>query len=157
MKSNYTEKAQAALLLAKKEARKFHQNYVGTEHILIGLLKENTSIAATVLQDNGVEYSKIKELMLDLIAPDSKVAVKERDGYSKKAQSVLEEAGVQAERFGYEKIGTEHILLALIKDLDNVAIRLLNTMGVSTQRIYIDLLIAMGEDGNLYKTDLAKM
>ena len=156
MKSNYTEKAQAALLLAKKEARKFHQNYVGTEHILIGLLKENTSIAATVLQDNGVEYSKIKELMLDLIAPDSKVAVKERDGYSKKAQSVLEEAGVQAERFGYEKIGTEHILLALIKDLDNVAIRLLNTMGVSTQRIYIDLLIAMGEDGNLYKTDLAK-
>ena len=156
MKSNYTEKAQAALLLAKKEARKFHQNYVGTEHILIGLLKENTAIAATVLQDNGVEYDKIKELMLDLIAPDSKVAVKERDGYSKKAQSVLEEAGVQAERFGYEKIGTEHILLALIKDLDNVAIRLLNTMGVSTQRIYIDLLIAMGEDGNLYKTDLAK-
>ena len=156
MKSNYTEKAQAALLLAKKEARKFHQNYVGTEHILIGLLKENTAIASTVLRDNGVEYAKIKELMVDLIAPDSKVVLKEKDGYSPKAQLVLEEAGVQAERFGYEKIGTEHILLALIKDLDNVAIRLLNTIGVSIQRIYIDLLIAMGEDSNLYKIDLAK-
>lgn len=156
MKSNYTEKAKAALMLAQKEARKFHQNYVGTEHILIGLLKENTAIASKVLQDNGVDYPKIKELMADLIAPDYKVAVKEKDGYSPKAVAVLEEAGLQAERFGYDKIGTEHILLALIKDSDNVAIRLLNTLGVSTQRIYIDVLIAMGEDGNLYKTDLAK-
>ncbi len=156
MKSNYTEKAKAALMLAQKEARKFHQNYVGTEHILIGLLKENTAVASKVLQDNGVDYPKIKELMEDLIAPDNKVTVKEKDGYSPKAMAVLEEAGVQAERFGYEKIGTEHILLALIKDSDNVAIRLLNTLGVSTQRIYIDVLIAMGEDGNLYKVDLTK-
>ena len=156
MKSNYTEKAKAALMLAQKEAKKFNQSYVGTEHILIGLLKENTAIASQVLQDNGVDYQKIKELMNDLIAPDFKVAVKEKDGYSPKAKAVLDEAGIQAERFGYEKIGTEHILLALIKDSDNVAIRLLNTLGVSTQRIYIDVLIAMGEDGNLYKADLSK-
>ena len=156
MKSNYTEKAKAALMLAQKEAKKFNQSYVGTEHILIGLLKENSAIASQVLQDNGVDYQKIKELMNDLIAPDFKVAVKEKDGYSPKAKAVLDEAGIQAERFGYEKIGTEHILLALIKDSDNVAIRLLNTLGVSTQRIYIDVLIAMGEDGNLYKADLSK-
>lgn len=156
MKSNYTEKAKAALMLAQKEAKRFNQSYIGTEHILIGLLKENTAIASKVLQDNGVDYQKVKELMEDLIAPDFKVAVKEKDGYSPKAQAVLDEAGLQAERFGYEKIGTEHILLALIKDTDNVAVRLLNTMGVSTQRIYIDVLIAMGEDGNLYKADLTK-
>ena len=156
MKSNYTEKAKAALMLAQKEAKRFNQSYIGTEHILIGLLKENTAIASKVLQDNGVDYPKVKELMVDLIAPDFKVAVKEKDGYSPKAQAVLDEAGLQAERFGYEKIGTEHILLALIKDTDNVAVRLLNTMGVSTQRIYIDVLIAMGEDGNLYKADLTK-
>ncbi len=156
MQSNYTEKAKAALLLAQKEARKFNQNYVGTEHILIGLLKENTATAAKVLQDNGVDYRKIKELMEDLIAPGDKVALKEKDGYSPKAMAVLDEAAIQAERFGYEKVGTEHILLALIKDSDNVAIRLLNTLGVSTQRIYIDVLIAMGEDGNLYKVDLNK-
>lgn len=156
MQSNYTEKAKAALLLAQKEARKFNQNYIGTEHILIGLLKENTATAAKVLQDNGVDYRKIKELMEDLIAPGDKVALKEKDGYSPKAVAVLDEAAVQAERFGYEKVGTEHILLALIKDSDNVAIRLLNTLGVSTQRIYIDVLIAMGEDGNLYKVDLNK-
>lgn len=156
MKSNYTEKAKAALMLAQKEAKRFNQSYIGTEHILIGLLKENTAIASKVLQDNGVDYQKVKEVMEDLIAPDFKVAVKEKDGYSPKAQAVLDEAGLQAERFGYEKIGTEHILLALIKDTDNVAVRLLNTMGVSTQRIYIDVLIAMGEDGNLYKADLTK-
>lgn len=156
MKSNYTEKAKAALLLAEKAAKKFHQSYVGTEHLLVGLLQENTAIASKVLQDNGVDYQKVQEMIKDLIAPDTNVTVKERDGYSPKAQEVLEEAGVQAERFGYEKIGTEHILLALIKEADNVAVRLLNTMGVSCQKIYVDVLIAMGEDGGLYKTDLSK-
>lgn len=156
MKSNYTEKAKTALLLAEKAARKFHQSYVGTEHILIGLLQENTAIASKVLQDNGVDYQKVKEMINDLIAPTSGVSVKERDGYSPKAISVLEEAKVQAERFGYEKVGTEHILLAMIKEADNVAVRLLNTMGISCQKIYIDVLIAMGEDGGLYKTDLSK-
>ena len=156
MKSNYTEKAKAALLLAEKAAKKFHQSYVGTEHILIGLLQENTAIASRVLQDNGVDYQKVKEMIQDLIAPTSGVSVKERDGYSPKALAVLEEAQIQAERFGYEKVGTEHILLAMIKETDNVAVRLLNTMGVSCQKIYIDILIAMGEDGGLYKTDLSK-
>lgn len=156
MKSNYTEKAKAALLLAEKAAKKFHQSYVGTEHILIGLLQENTAIASKVLQDNGVDYQKVKEMIQDLIAPTSSVSVKERDGYSPKAISVLEEARVQAERFGYEQVGTEHILLAMIKESDNVAVRLLNTMGISCQKIYIDVLIAMGEDGGLYKTDLSK-
>ena len=156
MKSNYTEKAKAALLLAEKAAKKFHQSYVGTEHILIGLLQENTAIASRVLQDNGVDYQKVKEMIQDLIAPTSGVSVKERDGYSPKALAVLEEAQIQAERFGYEKVGTEHILLAMIKEADNVAVRLLNTMGVSCQKIYIDILIAMGEDGGLYKTDLSK-
>lgn len=156
MKSNYTEKAKSALLLAEKSAKKFRQSYVGTEHILIGLIQENTAIASKVLQDNGVDYQKVREMIQDLIAPENKVAIKEKDGYSPKAIDVLEEAANQAKRFGYEKIGTEHILLALIKEADNVAVRLLNTMGVSTQKIYIDTLIAMGEDGGLYKTDLSK-
>lgn len=156
MNRDFTQKAKSALLLAEKYAKKFHQSYVGTEHILVGLLQENTSMASVVLQENGVDYQKMKEMIQDLIAPDSKTLVKERDGYSPKAREVLNEAQNQAERFGYDKIGTEHILLALIKEADNVAVRLLNTMGVSCQKIYIDLLIAMGEDGGLYKTDLAK-
>lgn len=156
MESNYTEKAKTALLLAQKAAKKFCQSYVGTEHILIGLLQENTAIASKVLQDNGVDYQKVQEMIKDLIAPTTGVTVKEKDGYSPKAINVLNEAKVQAERFGYEKVGTEHILLALIKEADNVAVRLLNTMGVSGQKIYIDTLIAMGEDGGLYRTDLSK-
>ena len=103
MKSNYTEKAKAALLLAEKAAKKLRQSYVGTEHILIGLLQENTAIASKVLQDNGVDYQKVQEVIRDLIAPTTGVTVKEKDGYSPKALAVLEEAKVQAERFGYEK------------------------------------------------------
>ncbi len=154
MQLSYTDKAQNALIFARKIARKFHQSYVGTEHLLIGILHETTSTASKVLVDNEVDYEKMEEMIKDLIAPDANVVVKERDGYSKKAQCVLEEANAQAERFGHSKIGTEHILLSLIKEGDNVAVRLLNTMGASCQKIYVDTLLAMGEDGNLYKTDL---
>ena len=154
MKSNYTEKAKAALALAEKEAKKLGQNYIGTEHILIGLLLEKTSVAAQRLRDNGVNYRKVREVIKDMIAPTLGVDVRDRDGYTPRAQNVLDEAAVQADRFGYDKIGTEHILLALIKEADNVAVRLLNTMGVSCQKVYIDVLIAMGEDSELYKADL---
>lgn len=156
MQSQFTDKAKAALLLAEKAARTMRQGYVGTEHILLGLLREQTGVAARVLMENGVDEAQVLEMIRDLIAPENGISLKERDGYSPRAQKVLEEAHRQAERFGAELTGTEHILLALIKEGENVAVRLLNTCGISTQKIYVDALIAMGEDGGLYKEDLAK-
>ena len=156
MQPQFTDKAKAALMLAERAAKSLRQSYVGSEHILLGLLRENTGVAATVLQNNGVDVVQLKEMIRDLIAPESSVLIAEHDGYSPRAQSILDEAHRQAERFHSDKTGTEHILLALLKEGENVAVRLLNTMGVSVQKLYVDVLVAMGEDGGLYKEDLGK-
>ena len=156
MQPQFTDKAKAALMLAERAARSLRQSYVGSEHILLGLLRENTGVAATVLQNNKVDPVQLKEMIKDLIVPESSVLIAERDGYSPRAQSILEEAHRQAERFHSDKTGTEHILLALLKEGENVAVRLLNTMGISVQKLYVDVLVAMGEDGALYKEDLSR-
>ncbi len=152
----FTDKAKAALSLAEKTASRMRAGYVGTEHILVGLLKENTGVASKVLKENGADVDKIIEMIQELIMPEAAVALKDRAGISPRADRVLEEAHRQADRFGAEATGTEHILLALLKEGENVAVRLLNTLGVSVQKLYVDTLIAMGEDGSLYKEDLGK-
>lgn len=111
MQSQYTDKARSALMLAEKAARKLKQNYVGTEHILLGLLEEGTGVAARVLIENGANELEIREMIEDLIAPVSDTPVKERDGYSPRAMAILEESHRQAARFNSALTGTEHILL----------------------------------------------
>ena len=156
MQSQFTDKAQNALAQASRCARSLKQGYIGTEHILVGLLKEDTGVAAKVLADNGVETRQVMDMIRDLIAFENGVAVKDREGYSPRAARILEEAHHQAARFGQKQTGTEHLLLALIKEGENVAVRLLNTLGANVQKIYVDTLIAIGQDGNLYKEDLGK-
>ena len=156
MQSQFTDKAQNALAQAARCARSLKQGYIGTEHILVGLLKEDTGVAAKVLADNGVETGQVMDMIRDLIAFENGVAVKDREGYSPRAARILEEAHHQAARFGQKQTGTEHLLLALIKEGENVAVRLLNTLGANVQKIYVDTLIAIGQDGNLYKEDLGK-
>ena len=156
MQSQFTDKAQNALAQASRCARSLKQGYIGTEHILVGLLKEDTGVAAKVLADNGVETGQVMDMIRDLIAFENGVAVKDREGYSPRAARILEEAHHQAARFGQKQTGTEHLLLALIKEGENVAVRLLNTLGANVQKIYVDTLIAIGQDGNLYKEDLGK-
>ena len=156
MQSQFTDKAQNALAQASRCARSLKQGYIGTEHILVGLLKEDTGVAAKVLADNGVETGQVMDMIRDLIAFENGVAVKDREGYSPRAARILEEAHHQAARFGQKQTGTEHLLLALIKEGENVAVRLLNTLGANVQKIYVDTLIAIGQDGNLYKEDMGK-
>ncbi|MBQ7945020.1 MAG: ATP-dependent Clp protease ATP-binding subunit [Lachnospiraceae bacterium] len=152
----FTDKAQTALSLAAKAAKNLHQSYIGSEHILVGLLKEKTGVAAKVLIENGVTEMQLIDMIKDLIAPEGNVAMKERDGYSPRAQRILEDSGKQAARYRNDSIGTEHILLALLLEGENVGLRLLNTLGVNVQKLYMDTLIAMGEDINTHKEDLAK-
>lgn len=154
MQSEFTDKATAALHLAARTAASLYQNYVGTEHILVGLMRERTGVAARVLADNGVDEKKTIEMIKDLVVPSGSMLLSEKDGYSPKAAEILEESHRQAARFGSKKTGTEHILLALLKDGDNVAVRLLNSLGIGIQKLYVDILVAMGEDGSLYKEDL---
>ena len=151
---DYTAKAKTALGLAASAARSMGQNYIGTEHILLGLIRQQTGMAAQALLVNGVDETKLVDLIMELIAPTGHLDLKEREGYSPRAQQVIGLAFQIAEQYHASAVGTEHILMALIREGSNVAVRILSTMGVSMQKLYIDLLVSMGEDGNLYKEDL---
>lgn len=154
MNKPYTAKAKKALALAGKMSRSLHHNYIGTEHLLLGLLREGSGVAACVLMSNGVEEDKLVELIEELIAPSSDVMVMDHDGYSPKTQKVLERASAEAEHFRCEQVGTEHLLMSIIREADCAASRLLNTLGISGQKLYVDILVAIGEDASQYKDEL---
>lgn len=152
----FTDKAKTALMLAEKTASRLKAGYVGTEHILAGLLKEQTGVAARILMENGVAEERLLEMIRELIVPENTVILQEKEGYSPRAQDVLEEAHRQADRFRAEQTGTEHILLSLLKEGECVAARLLKTMGIAIQKLYVETLSAIGEDPALYKEDLSR-
>ncbi len=146
MIDRFTTKAREAISLAVNAAETLGHNYVGTEHLLIGLLHEGSGVAAKVLAESGVREEKVMELVSQLISPNQSVGLAEQNSYTPSAGRVLENSYKEAVRFRAPLIGTEHLLIALIKEGDCVASRLLNTLGISIQKLYIDLLSAMGED-----------
>ena len=152
----FTDKAKTALHLATKAAKDLHQNYVGSEHLLVGLAKERTGVAAKVLLENGVDEIQLNSMIKDLIAPEGNLTIEERDGYSPRAAKILEDSHKLAEKHHSSMTGTEHILLAIIREGENVGLRLLNTIGINIQKLYMDTLIAMGEDATQHKDDLTK-
>lgn len=152
----YTDKAKKALNYANRLSRSSGCNYVGTEHILAGLLKEGTGVAAEVLTANNVELEALLKLIDELVAAGEEVTVADRDGYSPRTQMVLDRAREMADRFDSERIGTEHLLLAIIKEGDCAASRLLNTMGANPQKLFVDILAAMGEDPAQYWEEIQR-
>ena len=150
----FTNKARESLELAVEAAGEFEHGYVGTEHILIGLLRGDSGVASAVLKNNGVEEEKVIQLVSQLIAPAATVQLAEPEGYTPRARRVLENSYREARRFKSDLIGTEHILLAIIKDSECVGARLLNTMHVNIPRLYADLMMSMGVEGNSYKEDM---
>ena len=151
----YTEKAKEALALAAEAAENMGVRMVGTEHILVGLIQEGSGTAARVLEANEVKLEKLLALEQQLVASYQNTKVREREGYTPSARHVLENSYREAVRYRAPLIGTEHILMALLKESDCVAVRLLNTMNISIQKLYIDLLSAMGEDGAAGREELA--
>lgn len=152
----YTANAKKVLDLAKRLAKSMHYNYVGTEHLLAGLVKEENGVAAEVLHANGIEFEKLQQMIAELISPGDGVLVEERGGFSPRALAILENASGEADRFSSEQIGTEHLLIALLKEGDCAASRLLNTLGCNASKIYVEILGAMGENPAKYKDDLQR-
>ena len=146
MQSQFTDKATTALQLAATEAKAQKQHYIGTEHILIGLLEEGTGVAASVLTRAGVTVEALREMIRELLVPEGSVALAERRTYSPRAEYILNDSHEVAARFQAEKTGTEHILYAIINDRENVAGRLLAAMKVQLPRLMEALLFAMGLD-----------
>ena len=138
MERQFTRQAENALKLAKTTARSCGHSYIGTEHLLAGLLKEPEGTAGKVLEEFHVEEEKLMELISQLIAPaQGEVAVKEpkEPEYSPRSRRILEQAQEDAQSMD-SICGTEHILLALLKETDCVATRLLFTMGVNIQKLF---------------------
>ena len=152
----FTKKAKKALTIANRLSKAMGYNYVGTEHILAGLVKEGTGVAAEVLAANQVELNKLLTMVEELISPGGGITLDEHDGYTPRAQMLLERASEEAERFHSENIGTEHLLFAMVKEGDCAATRLLNTLGVNSQKLLVDILAAMGENPALYKEEIAR-
>ena len=145
MQDRFTRQALQALKLAKATAQSWKHSYIGTEHILAGLLKEKEGTAGRILEEFGVEEEALEQLINKLIAPSSEILVAERTPvYSPRARKLVELAVHEAENQQENEVGTEHLLLAMLKETDCVATRLLYTMGINIQKLYTALLNAMG-------------
>ena len=156
MSLEYTPIARRVLDYAERCAREMKQGYVGTEHILAGLVQEEEGVASRILRDNGIEPGAVEDMIGELISFGDGTAIRERGGYSPRARKVLEEAASQAARFKQNQIGTEHILLAIIKESENVAMRVLNTLGAAPAKIFAQTLASMGQDVNTFKEEIAR-
>lgn len=154
MQNNYTEEARQAIQYAARAAIYHRQSYAGTEHLLAGLLKATGGTASQVLSEAGVTPEKLTRMIDRLIAPQGGTAVEERPGFSPRAQRVLEKAGRLAAELDSETVGTEHLLLAMLRDYDCVGTRLLHTMGVDIRKLYADTLVAMHAQGRYSDQDL---
>ena len=149
MQENYTSQARNALAMAEKTAKRCQHSYIGTEHLLLGLLMEPEGTAGILLADFGVEQERLLGLIDRLIAPSGNTAVASAPGLTPRARRLLDNAQEEAARLKSDEVGTEHILLAMLRESDCVATRLLYTMGVNIQKLYSSLLNAMGEAGSM--------
>lgn len=154
MKEQYSKLAVKAMRLAQETAKKCSHNYIGTEHMLAGLLAVKEGTAGMVLSEAGVTGEKLSELIEKLVAPAGEVLLEEPQGYTPKARQVLALARSEAERFESGKTGTEHILLAMLKEYECVGTRLLHTMGINIQKLYAEVLKAMGKEGAVSREEL---
>ena len=151
MQEKYTVQAQNALTMAEKTAKRCQHSYIGTEHLLLGLLMEPEGTAGILLGEFGVEQDRLLSLIDRLIAPSGNTSVASAPGFTPRARRMLENAQNEAARLKSSQVGTEHILLAMLKESDCVATRLLYTMGVNIHKLLTSLLNALGEAGRMTK------
>ncbi|MBQ9156782.1 MAG: ATP-dependent Clp protease ATP-binding subunit [Eubacterium sp.] len=146
MHKEYNSYAREALDRARQDAESCHQKYIGTEHILLGLLSREDSLAGKVLKENGVTYQEFLDAVLGQSAALGDMGKLPFKGYSPKADKVLADSELEADRFVSETIGTEHILLALLKERDCIASRLLKGLNANLKKIYVDIMVTCGMD-----------
>ena len=156
MQELYTDKAKQVLKYAKKISRTLGHSYTGTEHILLGLIRQKESLAGIVLEGFKVDEPKVLDYIDQLIAPVELTTLEQASEYTPRAEKILEDARSEADRFHKKKIGTEHLLIAILKDFECIAAKLLKTLGVNARDVYMEVLNSMGEEGREYKEEQAK-
>ena len=153
---NYTRQANEVLRIAERTAKEMNHPYIGTEHLLIGLRQVYTGVAGQVLDANGVEEEKILKVMEELVSPVGNVSLAHRPEVSPRLAYILEDSKAEAMRFRSEEIGTEHLLIALLRDVDCVACRILLTLNINMQKVYQEILEVLGVDPKEYQEELAQ-
>ena len=154
MQIKFTQQAQHAISNAEKAAKKLNHPYVGTEHLLLGLRQEFASVAGQVLAGHGVDEEKLLKLMDELVAPNKKTEKRQKPKESPRFQYILEDSAREAAHFHMDIVGTEHILVAIIRDLDCVAAKMLITLNVNLQKLMQDIFVAAGVDPKAYQDEL---
>ena len=154
MHISYTKQAENAIKYAAKKAKEMQHPYIGTEHLLLGLCQEYSGVAGQILAKNGVEEEKIYQLMDELIVPRTDGAVKSRPAESPRYQEILENSEKEAHRLHTADVGTEHLLLSMIRDVDCVAARILITLNINLQKIFQDIMTASGVDPKEYQDEI---
>ena len=154
MHTAFTKQAENVIRYAAKKAREMQHPYIGTEHLLLGLRQEFTGVAGQILAQNGVEEEKVLQLMDELIVPREDVRVTGRPEESPRYQDLLENSEREAHRLRAEKAGTEHLLLSMIRDVDCVATRILITLNINIQKIFQDIMNAVGADPKEYQEEM---
>ena len=150
----YTEQAKEALRIAETIARELDHPYIGTEHLLLGLRKVYTGVAGQVLASNGVEEESIYKVVDELISPVGEVTFADRPKMSPRMEYILEESKDEAVRLHSDEIGTEHILLTMLREVDCVATRILLTLNINLQKICQEILTVVGVDVKEYQEEL---
>ena len=155
MKYKFTSNAERAMEYAAEAAVKMGTGFIGTEHLLLGLLEETEGTASRILRQNKVSEEKMREMLDTLKDKPGATSIREKDGYTPRMEVVLDIAAEQAKKYGDDDIGTEHLLMALILERQNVALKLMETINVNIGKIYFEILTALGEDPSLHRDDLA--
>ena len=153
--NQFTEKARIALELAYDATEELGNNYIGSEHILLGLIREGSGLAANVLRRNNIDDAGVLKLVSGYVSSEEDPSGS-KAGYTPSAKRILEVSYREAMRFNSELIGTEHLLIAMLRDPECVASKIISTIGVSIQKIYADILKAIGEDLPEYREEMRK-
>ena len=154
MRLQYTKQAEHVLKQAARTAKDMGHPYIGTEHLLLALWREYSGVASQVLAQNKVEEEKMIKLIDELVTPESDILNGKKQKNSPRLDFILESSEREAERLHSAKIGTEHLLLAVVRDVDCVAARILATLNISLQKICEDILNAAGIDLKEYQEEL---
>jgi len=143
--NRFTERARKVLLLAKEEARRFNHDYIGTEHILLALVSEREGVAATVIQNLGVDLENIRQEIEKFMHPGPPTQVLGELPFTPRAKKSLELAAEEARSLGHNYIGTEHILLGLIKESEGLASQVLVLLGLELEKVRTQIMELLGE------------
>src|SRR5216684_6807969 len=149
----FTERARKVLSLAQEEAQRFQHNYIGTEHLLLGLVREGEGVAAKVLSNLGVELNKVRDTVEAIIGRGDRIVLGEI-GLTPRAKKVIELAVDEARRLNHYYIGTEHLLLGLVREGEGIAAGVLESLGVNLEKVRTQTIQVLSQPGIPQKTEV---